>query len=108
MSITFYGASDDLVEVEGCPGADEFNVYGPAIMCWRGDLVAPDGSTMRISALYESCWSFAVGQADEDHPLPEWPVRIAQSPEVRYSVLLEVDAPDGTTLTNIWPSVEDL
>jgi hypothetical protein len=35
--ITIYGASDDLVEVEGCEGADEFNVYGDGKLMWRGE-----------------------------------------------------------------------
>ena len=52
------------------------------------------GGLMRVRALYDGCWSFAVGQIDEDFPLPDWPIRIRQSDRVVYSVLLEVDLPD--------------
>ena len=47
--ITIYGASDDLVEVEGCKGAGEFCTDD-----WQGELVAPDGSQMRVYARYDA------------------------------------------------------
>ena len=111
MKIRIYGASDDLVEVEGCPGADEFNSYESTIVMWRGDLRAPDGSFMRVHALYDGCWSFAPGMVGEDHPFPAWPFMITPHQgfedstfKVPYTVLLEIDAPDGTELVNVWPA----
>ena len=62
MTVTIYGASDDLVEVAGCEGADEFNVRGR----WQGDLVAPGGTEqMRVHCWYDDdgCWQVGVGQA---------------------------------------------
>lgn len=108
MTIKFTGGSDDIIEVEGCEGADEFTSYEDGPVMWHGDLVAPGGTdVMRVTALFDfkqsGCWSFAVGQALEEVPLPDWPIQIRQHPEVEYSVLLEVDAPAGTRLTNIWP-----
>lgn len=112
--ITIYGASDDLVEVAGCEGADEFNVYGSDAMgpvMWRGDLIAPTGEAMRVHALYDDCWHVAIGQADEAIPLPGWATQIRQHTgglfpgdrPIPYSVVLTIDAPDGTRLDNVWP-----
>lgn len=101
MMITVYGASDDLVEVAGCANADEFNTRGD----WSAVLIAPDGGRMRVYARYElgGCWSVGVGQVDEDHQLPAWPVTITQAPAMNpdnpgYSALLTIDAPEGTQL----------
>lgn len=107
--IRFYGASDDLIEVEGCEGADEFNTTERGPMVWCGDLIAPGGDAMRIHALYDNrgCWSFSIGQADKSIPFPEWPVRVRQHTNVDYSVLLTVDAPEGTRLTSVWPENGD-
>lgn len=103
--ITIYGASDDLIEVEGCDGADEFNSYERGPVMWRGDLIAPDGDAMRVHALYDGCWSVAVGQVDEDKPLPDWDIDVFQ--EGHYSTGVKIDAPQGTRLANVWPSEDD-
>lgn len=101
--ITIYGASDDLVEVAGCEGADEFSSDH-----WSADLVAPDGAQMSVWCWYTlgGTWAVGIAQADEDHQLPAWPVTIAQAPAMNpdnpgYSALLAIDAPDGTRLANI-------
>ena len=88
---SFYGASDDLIEIAGVPGADEFNI------CKDGPYIATFnlGGKVRIHAFYDGCWSFAVGQVDEDIPLPDWPIRITQH-EKGYSTQLEIDVPDDT------------
>jgi hypothetical protein len=109
--IRFYGASDDLIEVEGCPGADEFNSYEKRYM-WHGDLIAPGGrESMRIHAIYDGCWAFAIGQTGESVPLPDWPVHFTQSYRgdgtPGYSAVLDVEAPEGTRLDNVWPKRED-
>ena len=97
--IQIYGASDDLIEVAGCEGAGEFNTR----LTWHGDLIAPGGEAMRIHVFYDGCWHVAVGQADEGIPLPPWPVSFVQHPDIGYSVLASVSAPDGTRLDNVWP-----
>lgn len=103
-TITIYGTSDDLVEVDGCDGADEFNTRGD----WQGDLIAPDDSAMTVYARFElsGCWSLGIGQVDEDHQLPGWPVTITQAPAMNpdnpgYSALLTIEAPDGTKLVDV-------
>lgn len=97
LAVTIYGASDDLIEVEGCKGADEFSAYANDLAVWGGDLIAPDGTQMRVYAIYDGCWHFSVGQVEEDVRLPGWPVQILQH-ESGYSTLLRIEAPDGTRL----------
>ena len=110
MKIRIYGASDDLIEVEGCKGADEFNSYERGPLMWSGELRAPNGDAMRAHALFDGygCWSVALGQAGDDRPFPEWPVKLRQCTHVDYSTMVEIDAPDGTVLENIWPGGEAL
>jgi hypothetical protein len=87
----FYGASDDLIEVKGVKGEDEFGAYnGDDLIHGVFNL----GGKMRIYAIYDGCWMFAVGQVDEEIPLPDWPIRIVQSRKVPYSVELQIDVPD--------------
>ena len=110
--ITIYGASDDLVEVEGCEDADEFDVYGEGRLLWRGDFVAPGSHArqqMRVYGIYDGCWHFSAGQVDESVPLPTWPLTIRQgtAPEhAEYTTVLAIDAPVGVRLTNVWPECE--
>ena len=109
MKIRIYGACDDGVIVEGCEGADEFDTYERGPVMWRGDLVAPNGDTMKAHALFsdDGCWSVALGQVTEDHPFPEWPVKVRQHTSRDYSTMVEIDAPDGTKLENVWPKRDD-
>lgn len=97
-TIRIYGASDDLVEIEGdVPGCDEYDVGGPRLVMARF-LVGPlDSGTvgLRVFAIYDGCWSFAIGQVGESRPLPGWPIRITQSSDVPYSVQIEIDVPDN-------------
>lgn len=96
LTAVFYGASDDLVEVEGVKGSDEFacgwhpsNHRGPGVVA-QFNL----GGRLRVFAIYDGCWSFAAAQVDEEIPLPEWPIRVRQSTDTPYSTRLEIDVPD--------------
>lgn len=107
--ITIYGASDDLVEVEGCEGADEF--YAGSGDRWQADLIAPGGTVaMRVHCWLDidGCWQVGVGQVTEDAQLPAWPLSITQATAMNpdspgYSALLTIDAPEGTRLENVSP-----
>lgn len=99
--VTIHGASDDLVEVSGVAGADEFSAGRDD--SWQADLISPDGGQMRVYVRYErnGCWSAAVSQVAEDVPLPDWTTVITQAPAINgpgYSALLAIDAPAGTKL----------
>jgi hypothetical protein len=93
----FYGASDDLIEVEGVKGADEFTALdspkGPV-----GSFVL--GEQIRVRAYYDrhGLWSFAVSQVADGVSLPNWPIRISQQPDCDYSTRLEIDCPANTVL----------
>ena len=89
-----YGTSDDLVEVIGITGADEFNVNEQDRYAGSFNL----GGKLRIHAIYDGCWSFAVGQVDENIPIPDWRVRVRQSPQVSYSTCLEIEVPDDVKI----------
>lgn len=102
--ITCYGSSDDLVEWDGCDGADEFNIIAPShlgpihwVGTWRLD--APDGSAMKVHVLYDGEWAIAPAAVDEDASMPSWPWELTDSTECGYSMQLTVDAPDGTRLS---------
>jgi hypothetical protein len=109
-TITIYGASDDLIEVAGCEGADEFDCSGSQrhAVNWHATLTAPDGPAMRVMAWYGpgGCWLLGIGQAGEDKELPSWPVTITQGDgrtSSAYNVVLTVEAPEGTKLGDAWP-----
>jgi hypothetical protein len=96
--IRFYGASDDLLEIEGAID-DEF---GDATGRIEVMLTGPVYGAMIVRAEYtgDGVWMLGCSQADEDHRLP-WPVRIVpgDTGTSHYSVVLVVDAPDGAELT---------
>lgn len=94
QTAVFYGASDDLIEIDGVKGGDEFGANdlaegrGVSIL---GKFIL--GGKMMIYAIYDGCWHFSIGPADEDVPLPNWPIRYSLE-ESGYSVRLEIDVPD--------------
>jgi hypothetical protein len=92
QTAVFYGASDDLVEIEGVKGADEFNVYDTP-----RDATFNLGDRIRIQARYDGSWTFVVDPIG-DGPLPDWPIRTSQQPDVDYSTRLEIDCPDETAV----------
>lgn len=99
MKVTFSGASDDLIHVSPFDHLDEVNAIDGKVDGdpWYCDLSDPEGHEVRVTAIYDGCWSFAVGLADEDDVFPEWPIKVRQSETTSYSVELEIEVPDGTT-----------
>lgn len=96
MLIEITGGSDDLIEVSGCRGGDEFCNPESVLVKLAGNLVAPDGSGIRINALYDNgCWAFSVGLIDEDIPWPNWDISITEG-DRPYNTLMFIDAPEGT------------
>jgi hypothetical protein len=104
MDINITGASDDLIEFDGVPDYDEFCNSGSSPIKFSGNLIAPDGSGVRVIVIYDSqgpessgCWSVAVGKIDEDTDYPEWPTVVSKG-DRDYNTLVTVEAPDGTIL----------
>ena len=94
MSITIYGASDDLVEVEG-DIRDEFD----CLKGWAGRLIAPDGDSLIIRAEYlgrgETDWLLSI---ENTGTYPAWPIRFGERPDRQGDPALIIDAPAGTVL----------
>ena len=92
-----YGSSDDLIECDGLPGCAEFNIIedGPYIASLQ--IHSPTHGTLRIHIIYDECWSFAVGQSDEDDIYPNWPIKHSVA-ENGYSMLLEIECADDAKL----------
>lgn len=90
---TIYGASDDLVEIEG-PGGDEVGCYNKRVIV---TIHAPDKSSgVHVTMAYvDPCvWQATVAQLDEDIPIP--PCRVTSR---GYTAVVEIDAPDGATVS---------
>lgn len=109
LVISIYGAGTTCVIVDGCDdrdGAGEHYSHerGARRARWRGDLVAPDGEAVRVYAIFDGCWHLSIGQAGRECPIPTWPHAITQHPTIPYSALLEIQAPSGTRLVDIWPA----
>jgi len=103
MKIAIYGTSDDTIAV-GVNGqiTDEYDAYGHTPVTWAATLYDPaSGGQMRVLALWSDCWRLAFGQVDEDHAMPGWPVTLRQHPQLSYSVMAEVEVPDGTELVDV-------
>ena len=95
-TLRIYGASDDLIETEGLPGCDEFNVIqdGPHIATLQVYSTGA-GCGFSIHAIYDGCWSFAIGQTSEDDEIPDWPVRLSWA---GYTQTIEIDCPDDAEM----------
>lgn len=101
--LKFYGASDDLFEIDGTSGnePDEIGCYDrPCVV-----KVSNDHAGLHVVGIYApgdgpACWSLGIMQLDEDVPLPDWPMTWSVSGR-GYSVALEIDAPDSAVVEDI-------
>jgi len=98
VEVTIYGASDDLVEVEGkIQGAGEYDAGGG----WVGALTDPDGESLVIRVEYSKPgaraeWTIAVENTES---YPGWPIRFTERPGYEGDPALVVVVPAGTVLT---------
>lgn len=92
--LTFYGASDDLLECEGAI-REEIGCYNkPGIY----HLKSAEGELQVVGYYLDSgMWSVGISQIAEDTPLPAWPVTYSMY-EHGYSVQLTIVVPDDTSL----------
>jgi len=98
LTLKMYGASDDLVECEGIPGCDEFDVYDETPQFIVNHVNHMEGSLL-ITAVYSGAWAFAIADNSDDYDgLPPWPIRRTWGNDVPYSETIEIDVPEGTTL----------
>ena len=108
--VRIYGASDDLVEIEGLTGmrspcqrdAEELDDYDRVRVFMIGD----EPNTLRVEVGYTPRgWEFSLSQPDndDDNAALPFPVRIAQA--TGYSLAVVVDCPPGTIIT--WDGADD-
>ena len=93
--ITIYGASDDLVEVEGAI-REEYALGDP---CTRLRLVAPDLESLDVVLWFDGEvgdleWSIGV---EAVNAYPSWPIRFHERPGHKGDPAVTIAAPDGTT-----------
>jgi hypothetical protein len=100
--IRIYGASDDLVEIEG-DRSDEIGCYDRKVRVSVGTPEAGVLVTMRYGStgMGFATWTAEIGQMAEGVEIP-WPVSITNAeksgrPDPRsYSVTVEIGCPPGT------------
>lgn len=94
MALRIYGASDDLVEVEGHFREEYQSFDKPTTLRLSSD----DGEMLVTMALgRRGCWDATISMPDEDAPTP-WPIRVEFGTDVRYSVTVVVDCGDDVTV----------
>lgn len=95
--ISFEGASDDLAYVIENGRPEEYDAYNGHT---QFHIISREGQLQVTVALDadSGCWGITVGQTDEAHPLPNWPLAIEQSRDTDYSARLTITAPDSATL----------
>lgn len=98
-TVTFYGSSDDLVEIDGIKGADEFNVYEQINAFEVITGVIGEETGLRVLAIYDNdgTWSFAVALLGEGIELPDWEMELLspnQHEMNNYSTMLSIEVPD--------------
>lgn len=93
-TLKFYGASDDLFEVEGAIREEigcfnELGIY---------HLKSAEGEVLVVATYTdEGCWAIGLGQVEEGAPVPAWPVSYSMH-ERGYSAQLTIEVPDDTQL----------
>ena len=101
-TLKFYGASDDLFEVEGTKRGepDEIGAFDCAVSVE----VSSDLHTgLIVTGLYSpadnGCWMIGISQLDEDVPLPEWAQHFRVGAR-GYSAELTLEVPDDVSVSH--------
>lgn len=96
--ITIYGASDDLVEIEGAI-REEYQLGHDGT---RLRLTAPEGESLDVALDFDNptvggrlVWTITVAAVDA---YPEWPIRFHERPGYEGDPAVTITAPDGTTI----------
>ena len=107
LSLTFYGASDDLIELEGTKGSEPSEFSPPNGKPGVVKLDHPEEGKMLVFVDYATlnlagCWMIGISQVEEDVPLPKWKMRWSTHKRC-YSSLLEIYVANGTIITQEFP-----
>lgn len=104
--LEIYGASDDLVELEGHI-SDEIDCYDRNVVITVGriNVDSPQASRgvyviMRYSPSYlnNGCWTAEIAPLEENAGIP-WPIKVELEPNRRYSVLVKIDCPNDVPVS---------
>lgn len=92
--VTFSGASDDLIHVDGFEDKyDEVGYYGREYFVLRlGPLAA------RVLPVFNGTWAFAVALFDEETPMLPIAGLVDRSEVCEYSTGYKLSVPVGTTI----------
>jgi len=91
--VRIYGVSDDLVEVDGVNGADEYSAFGRVTRIEIGD-VKSGGLAVELEYRENGCWAATVIPLSDDVAF-RWPVSASLGGR-GYSAQVEVDCPYDT------------
>ena len=99
--LRFYGASDDLFEIEGTRKGEP-----DEIGCWHRQAIvkvkADDDAGLYVFGTYApgdvACWVIGIMNLDDGIDIPIWPMRFETS-ERKYSPVLVIEAPDDAVVS---------
>lgn len=92
-TIQIYGASDDLIEIEGnCPGCDEYNAEDAAFLVSGDYNGTPARAKVRVIYNADGVWAITVSQAAEGDSL--LPCVIETGAPAGYSAVASFDDVD--------------
>lgn len=105
MKLKFYGHSDDVF-VEQATQQETYDLGDGTCAFKVCDNRAPEpGRGLNVQICYvvgryaagdlAGCWTIGLCQFDEDVALPDWPMKWGHE---GYSVVLEIEVPEGTTV----------
>lgn len=93
--IIIYGASDDLIEIEGAI-SEEFDIYERTTLI----LAAPSGDELAVILEFGPHeWEINVRATSGNGKSPSWPIRFGERPGCEGDPAVFIGAPVGTTLT---------
>lgn len=106
--IKIYGASDDLIEIEGPvmglfgdkgvidrEELDRYRDIHPGIRSVISIKDASGEALLHVYAIYgdNACWTFAPALVDEDKPFPSWDITFGVSSVTPYSMEIRIQVP---------------
>jgi hypothetical protein len=103
MGLRIYGASDDLIEIEG-DVREEIGSYDKDCTIQIGDKTGGLLVTMSYGKRGTACWSAEISLIDEGIPIP-WPVTVCLGESCEYSAQVDIYCPADTPVK--WPEEAD-
>ena len=97
-AVKIWGYSDDLIEVEGIDGSDEYSAADP--YPWAGTITAPSGDQLLVRATFVGTddlnWVISVENTTR---FPSWKIHFEESPDHKEDAALVVEVPVGSSFS---------